>query len=538
MKLWILLLSTLLCAQITLEQIDSKPASRAKNFMIWQFLQQDISAKEADKAFAQIQNVNRKLFLTYAKKSDSKDVRYVAKCMTMKIDELLKTGDDNCLQIAISPAKATYFTKEQRKKLIGRVFVKKTKEYLALMSSDMSEKALFQYDPTLVLTVMIDTGKQFREKNFNRRYSKAFVNFLAKSWKISRLIDLTVTNDNMDKLQESFLLMNGDKLTAGSNFMLAMNYLKHEKKEEALAYLDTSYKKAGHQINRDKALFWKYLITNDKRYLKQVSLSMDINVYTLYAKEILHMKVQNYFTEKQESLPVNAYEKNIKDPFVWLDIRNMIKAAPKNNLFKLANKFNQPDLLPIKTFMLERAYAYRVHGFIMPYMKHTECLPKDERAFMYALMRQESHFIPSAISSSYALGLMQLMPFLVDILKEKMPNKITCYSDMFEPKNNISYAAKHLEWLDTQLDSPLLKAYAYNAGLGFVRKYIRSGKFTDKKYEPFLSMDTMSNVESREYGKKVLANYVMYKKIMGQNISIVHLFDKLKAENKNNRFAK
>lgn len=538
MKLWILLLSTLLSAQITLEQINSKPASRAKNFLIWQFLKQDITPKEADKAFDQVHNVDRKLFLAYAKKSDSDDIKYIAKCMTLKVDELLHTNDDNCLQIAISPAQATYFTKEQRKKLVDRVFVKSTKEYLQIMSSDMSEKTLLNYTPSQVLTVMIDTGKKFRETNFNRLYSKKFMDHISKSWKISRLIDLVVMNDSMDKLQKSLMLLDGRDLTSGADFMLAMNYLKHENKKEALRYLDLTYTKAQQPIDKDKAIFWKYLITNDKKYLKQVSLSMDINVYILYAKEVLHMDVQNYFTEEQSSLKNAPKEENIKDPFVWLDIRNVIKKAPKNNLFKLADNYSKQHLLPIKAFMLERAYSYKMHGFIMPYTEHTDCLNIDDRAFMYALMRQESHFIPSAISSSYALGLMQLMPFLVDSLKHKMPNKITCYSDMFEPKNNISYAARHLKWLDTQLDNPLLKAYAYNAGLGFIKKYIRSGKFTDKKYEPFLSMDTMSNVESREYGKKVLANYVMYKKIMGENISIVHLFDTLKAENQKSRYAK
>ena len=130
------------------------------------------------------------------------------------------------------------------------------------------------------------------------------------------------------------------------------------------------------------------------------------------------------------------------------------------------------------------------------------------------------------------------MPFLVDNLKTKMSQKITCYSDMFEPKYNIPYAVKHLEWLNKQLSHPLLKAYAYNAGVGFTKRYIESDKFTDKEYEPFLSMDMMQNSECREYGKKVLANYVMYKKIMGEEVSIVHLFDILKVGKRSDHFPK
>ena len=44
------------------------------------------------------------------------------------------------------------------------------------------------------------------------------------------------------------------------------------------------------------------------------------------------------------------------------------------------------------------------------------------------------------------------------------------------------------------------------------------------------------HTESREYGKKVLANYVMYKKILNEEISIIDLFDSLKEPKKTDRF--
>lgn len=538
MKFLLLLISSLLSAQITFEQIDSKPSSRAKNFLIWQYLQQDITPNQADDAFYEIENVNAKMFLTYAKKSDSPEVKYVARCMTLKVEDLLKTKDNNCLQISISPFKATYFTPEQRKKLIDRVFVQDTKDYLTVMSSQLDEKTLLSYTASQVLTVMNEAGKKFRQENFNRIYTKEFMNYLATSWKISRLIESVVTDNSLNKLQESLMFIDGKNLNANSNFLLALNYLNHGNKEKALSYLDTAHKKANNEMDKDKTLFWQYLITNDKKYLQSISLGSDINIYSLYASEVLHIDVKNYFTEAQTVLGDESGTENIKDPFVWIDVREIIRKTPKKNLFEIADQYSTKRLLPLKAFALERAYGYKNQGYIMPYTKYTSTLPKDDQAFMYALMRQESHFIPSAISSSYALGLMQLMPFLVDNLKTKMSQKITCYSDMFEPKYNIPYAVKHLEWLNKQLSHPLLKAYAYNAGVGFTKRYIESDKFTDKEYEPFLSMDMMQNSECREYGKKVLANYVMYKKIMGEEVSIVHLFDILKVGKRSDHFPK
>ena len=83
---------------------------------------------------------------------------------------------------------------------------------------------------------------------------------------------------------------------------------------------------------------------------------------------------------------------------------------------------------------------------------------------------------------------------------------------------------------------PLFMAYAYNGGMGFFRRHLETGTFNEGLYEPYLSMELMSNRESREYGKKVLANYVMYKKIMGEEVSIVHLFDTLTQPKKTDRF--
>jgi len=83
---------------------------------------------------------------------------------------------------------------------------------------------------------------------------------------------------------------------------------------------------------------------------------------------------------------------------------------------------------------------------------------------------------------------------------------------------------------------PLFVAYAYNGGIGFFRKHLKAKTFQEGKFEPFLSMELMSNRESREYGKRVLANYVMYKKILGEEVSIVTLLETLTDQKKTDRY--
>ena len=134
---------------------------------------------------------------------------------------------------------------------------------------------------------------------------------------------------------------------------------------------------------------------------------------------------------------------------------------------------------------------------------------------MYAIARQESRFIPASVSRSYAFGAMQIMPFLVRHYKKSVFNQ-------FDYKTNVKLGAKHLKWLFSKLKDPLMVAYAYNAGIGFVNNKIKPYFKYKGKYEPFLSMELVPFNESREYGKKVIANFVIYNHIFGNEDFTLH----------------
>ena len=306
-----------------------------------------------------------------------------------------------------------------------------------------------------------------------------------------------------------------------------MNAIEHNQNDNALAHLKKTHKLAYYRSHKDKALFWQYLITKDKKILKELANSIDINMYALYAKEKLGIEVTNFYT----TLPTNENNStrvDLSDPFVWNDLLIEIRATPKKDMKKLADKYANQEMLPLHSFIYEKATGYKKMGYIMPYDQYMSDLSKDDKAMYYALMRQESRFIPAALSRSYALGLMQMMPFLVKALDKGFKEKRMSFDEMFDPAKNIAYAKKHIAWMQKSLYHPVLMAYAYNGGMGFTKRYItKDNCFTDAKYEPFMSMEMMVNSESREYGKKVLANYVIYKKILGQPVSIISLFHKL-----------
>jgi soluble lytic murein transglycosylase len=529
--LLLLLLSISLYAEVTLDEINGKPSSRAKNFMIWRFLHQDITPAQADAAFYQFQDVDTRLFMAYAEKSDREEVAYTADCLSISADELAKSNDLSCVKIAFSPDKAAVMREEDRDRLARLLDDKQTDTWIAMMDDLLHSSSVIdlkRYNPSTFMYLFFSGGTSFRQTYLDRPLPDAYLQAIVKHWGFSRFVVLVVTDKDYANLQKELLKIGADtKMNAEAHFYLAMNALEYQRENSAMAHLKKAYELAYYRSDKDKALFWQYLIAKDKAVLNQLGESVDINMYSLYAKEKLGIEVTNFYT----TLPThetNTTKVDLSDPFVWNELLIEVKETPKDGLKNLADKYANKAMLPLRSFIYEKATDYKEMGYIMPYDRYMQDLSNDDKAIYYALMRQESRFIPAALSRSYALGLMQMMPFLVKALDKSFKAERSSFEEMFDPEKNIAYAKKHIDWLKKSLYHPVLMAYAYNGGMGFTKRYITDENcFTDAKYEPFISMEMMANSESREYGKKVLSNYVMYKKILGEKVSIVALFDKL-----------
>jgi len=132
--------------------------------------------------------------------------------------------------------------------------------------------------------------------------------------------------------------------------------------------------------------------------------------------------------------------------------------------------------------------------------------------------------------------MMQFMPFVARDIAKKEKLEDFNISNMFDPRIAYLFGNIHLGFLEKSLFHPLFVAYAYNGGMGFTRKHLQAGAFSQGAYEPFLSMESMINEESREYGKKVLANYVVYRHLLGEDVSIKNLFEMLLIPSVTDRF--
>ncbi len=509
---------------VTIEEINDKPSSREKNFLIWQYLRQDINATQASEAFYQVDTVNERFLFDYAKKTDEAEIRYTAECMQKISTDLMNIQEDDCLYLALSPIKAQHLQSYERELIATRLGERfGDVQWLRTMNHN-SHFSPFS-DAASSLKLFLISGTQYRADHFNHTIDNEILGQLTMLKGFNHFVYLSATEQKLDKVQESLGNVSGGVYDSQTHFYLGMNALKFKRPDNALFHLREAREKALSPMERDKTIFWLYRITQEETLLKELAESLDINMYTLWAKEKLSMETENYFT----TLPTpdkGGFKGD--NPFEWNLLHKELMETPPEKLYEIVERYDGEDSLAVQAYMIERVYQPYIHNFTMPYDQYMTTLSTDKKAMLYALMRQETRMIPGLISRSFALGLMQIMPFNVDSISKIHPMKVTSYYDMFNPQYGVAYSIEHMKHIEATLYNPVLMAYAYNGGIGFTKRLLLSGGyFNVGEHEPFMSMELVGNAESREYGKRVLANYVIYKKILGESVSIAAIFDSL-----------
>ncbi len=517
---------SLFAQNLTIEFFDDKPKSLTKDFYISQFLDQGISKKEAEKILPQVKNLNPKLFRKFAKHID--DFKRKAYCQHLKGKAFLGVNED-CVKQGLSLYKATKLAPTLLEKIalqINRQNPKLATQYIAVSTKKFDN--LIKLPPELLLNTFNNVGGAFRKKHYDHTLPKDLIPLLVQEKAFDATIQKIVRGE-FPSLQHSLVDINATLLNAESNFLLALNALRYEKPTLALKYLNRSEKKAKFTFEKDKALFWKYLISEDKSILSTLKNSHEINIYSLRAYELLDefpTNITSTITPKTDKSLID-----ITDPFAWINLKSKVKAMEFKDYEekkKWVMQYNTPDMEPHISRLLYR-FKNNMHFYLTPYSAHLKNAAIERQILIYALARQESHFIPSEVSYSYALGMMQFMPFVAKDIAKKHKVANFQYEDMFKPKVAYKFANIHLDFLERSVRHPLFIAYAYNAGIGFTKRQILSKEyFKGGKYEPFWSLEMVPNSQARKYGKRVLANYTIYAKILGLDITLNNLLQTIK----------
>lgn len=134
---------------------------------------------------------------------------------------------------------------------------------------------------------------------------------------------------------------------------------------------------------------------------------------------------------------------------------------------------------------------------------------KVDPMLVHALIKQESRYQREIVSKVGAIGLMQLMPYTARSLARELNMKSPTVEDLMQPEINIKLGVRYMEQVFRTFDNNMIFAVAsYNAGPVAVKHWIKRNDL-----DMDLFVEEIPYKETRNYVKKVLENYWIYKKL-------------------------
>ena len=126
-----------------------------------------------------------------------------------------------------------------------------------------------------------------------------------------------------------------------------------------------------------------------------------------------------------------------------------------------------------------------------------------DAALIFAIVREESHFRPQAVSSADAQGLAQVLESTAEFMAARLGWESW---DLARPSDNLRLAAEYLAFIAERVRSPVLQVAAYNAG------HLRGADWEAEfgSLPPLLQIEAIPLFETRWYVRKVLVSYLHY----------------------------
>ncbi|MDR2341412.1 MAG: lytic transglycosylase domain-containing protein [Campylobacteraceae bacterium] len=511
------------------EELKTKPKSIAKDYYIYRLLLEgNASKEETNDLYDEVSRMNPKLKKEFAKKID---INFKSECININAKNLFDAGNE-CLIKLLTPQFVDTLNSSVKTNLVDRLRHESnfTANWISVLNGKEPFKMIQKQDLSKeFLKIFNEMPKSYRHK-LNFKLDEKFLHQFENAPVLYETFikNVVFNHEEFKKLSNSILYMpQSDKLTHQIFFYLGINALLCGDKKLAEKLFEKAEKSAYFRSDTDKALFFAYLVGGNETRLHKLGNSFDLNIYSLYAQEKLGIQPSNviFLSSSREKA---THKFNMQDPFSWTLLLRDIKEMSKNEMDIFTAGFEAQETLPIYAFLLERNMRYKYHYFIIPFEKYLKDFDDERKALILSIARQESRFVTSSVSASYALGMMQFMPSVASDIAAKQKIKNFDIDDMFNPDTAYEFANIHLNYLSKYLRHPLFIAYAYNGGIGFTNKILQEKKlFQSGEYEPFLSIELLPNAESREYGKKVLVNYVVYMEYFDKKMTVTDLLETL-----------
>ncbi len=252
-----------------------------------------------------------------------------------------------------------------------------------------------------------------------------------------------------------------------------------------------SYKKK-YWVKRDFFLK-KYLSkeTGNENYFFRV---YGFSAFGLH-KEILNELKKKY---KPYSYEMFVYEKVL---------RNINKTSYRNikkSIIKMLSYKEEVHLFP-NEFLTKGYPLYRY-----TYISYLSELYQVPVSLIYAIIREESHFQPRALSFAGAKGLMQIIPSTAKYLMKKSGLKKYYALDLYNEELNLHLGVYYLSNLLKRFKGNYYHVVAsYNAGESAINHWLKE----DKRSDNVIFSLTIPYHETDKYVKRVMSTYYIYKNL-------------------------
>jgi soluble lytic murein transglycosylase len=531
-KLLLLVCLGLSAFAYSLDYIKNAPKSFARDFIIERFLEQNISSNEAYQVYALLKSPKKSHKKLLLERTGDNGLKADAQCEQLENLEL----NVSCILKNLSLSKLTKklmdkeLTQQQIQALSQKIKDENEDNFLILSAIASGNPAIFLASaPKLYLKAFFNSHKSYRRAVFNTSLDPKIVEELAKRNDFARFVKFSLFDKELSALADSLVRADVESVDGEAMFYIGLLSLKAGDTTKAKAAFERSMFLSG-DAKKDRARFWLYLVTKDEGWLKKIIERGALNFYSANASERLDAPFPSFsklVLEGEKESPID-----IKDPFEWLKIENSLSKMKKGELVELSKKFDAKGLEPFYLRIKEAKGEPSANVFLLNYTEYMKDASIDEKALYLAIARQESAFIPTDISSAYALGVMQIIPLLAEELDGKYKNKQKLI-DLFDPKYNVPLAIKHFRKLLAKNNQEVIfVAMSFNAGEGFFKRVTGDGLFAfdderTNKYEPFWSIENIPYDETRHYAKKVATNFVVYKKILGESANLSQILKNL-----------
>ncbi len=160
----------------------------------------------------------------------------------------------------------------------------------------------------------------------------------------------------------------------------------------------------------------------------------------------------------------------------------------------------------VQNIILKKIYPIKYSEYVYQYAEEYNVDP----LLVFAIIKAESNFNPNVVSSSNAIGLMQLMDTTAEELARKLDITFVTKSSLYNPDLNIRLGTKYFsDLLKEYNQNTLLALTAYNAGKGTLKRWMEQGTIK----EDGSNIENIPYKETNNYVRKIVRDYKIYQEL-------------------------